>query len=91
LPPLFRRAEPVVSSSPYSVSKAFASSPIWHSQRTITGIEPCVTTTCCAPVASIAPSSPGQSAWSDSTKPRSTPRRRRAPRSSIQPLANASL
>ena len=35
--------------------------------------------------------SPGQSAWSDSTKPRSTLRRRRAPRNCIQPLAKASL
>ena len=34
---------------------------------------------------------PGQSAWSLSTKPRSTPCRRRAPRSCIQPLAKASL
>ena len=41
------------------------------------------------PVASIAAFSPGQSAWSDRTKPRSTPLRRRGPRSCIQPLANA--
>ena len=44
-----------------------------------------------APVAAIARCRPGQSAWSLRTKPRSIERRRRAPRSCIQPLAKASL
>jgi hypothetical protein len=35
--------------------------------------------------------SPGKSAWSESTKPRSNPRRRRTPRIVIQPLAIAIL
>src|SRR5690606_5445506 len=80
----------LTSSSPYSVSKACASSPCSHSQRTSTGTLPCVTRICSAPGPSIALSRPGQSAWSDMTKPRSTPRRLRRPRTCIQPLANAS-
>ena len=43
-----------------------------------------------APQAAMACCSPGQSAWSLSTKPRSSARRRRAPRSCIQPEAKAS-
>ena len=43
------------------------------------------------PLAAMADISPGQSAWSDRMKPRSTARRRHAPRSCIQPLAKASL
>ena len=40
-------------------------------------------------MASIAPSRPPQSAWSETVNPRSKPRRRRGPRSVIQPDANA--
>ena len=41
------------------------------------------------PVAAMASSRPGQSAWSERTKPRSTERRRRVPRMVIQPEAKA--
>ena len=39
----------------------------------------------------MAASSPGKSAWSDTEKPLSKPRRRRTPRSIIQPEAIATL
>ena len=57
----------------------------------MTGTLPCVTMMRRAPVAAMAPMRPGQSAWSDSTKPRSQPPRLRLPRTCIQPLAKAVL
>src|SRR5215207_3570719 len=79
-----------VSSSPFHrLAMARASMPRSVSQRTSGSRVPCVTHTRSAPVPSTVARMDGQSTWSDKTKPRSSARRRRAPRTRIHPDANA--
>jgi hypothetical protein len=70
------------------VASTGASSPRSRGYCDSAGAYPCVTSTRCACDSAIAVSSSGQSAWSDSTKPRSIARRRRCPRTRIHPDAN---
>ena len=57
------------------------------STRTIASVLPCVAITRDARVSAIVRNNAGQSAWSETTKPRSKLRRRRLPRMRIQPDA----
>src|SRR5262249_18319837 len=78
------------SASPSNaVLSPMASSPSSRKRRTIVSTNPCVTRTCSAPDSLTTVCSPGQSTWSDRTNPRSTARRRRAPRTRIHPDAIA--
>ncbi len=58
-------------SSPYPVRNAPASMPSSHSARTMASVLPCVAITRRAPVSRTVRIRSGQSAWSDTTKPRS--------------------